>query len=63
MYNDLEEQYFDTENEMLEYLSIKKNQQRIGQIYQKDYVFDGIDVYNTNTKLYNVDKLLNWVNK
>lgn len=48
---------------MLEYLFVKKNQQRIGQIYQKDYVFDGIDVYNTNTKLYNVDKLLNFVNE
>ena len=63
LYNNLEEQYFDTKYEMLNYLSIKTNQERIGQVYQKDYVFDGVDVYNTNTKLYDVDELLTFINK
>lgn len=63
LYNDLETHYFNTEDEMLNYLSIKTNQKRIGQVYQKDYVFDGLDVYNTNTKLYNINELLTSINK
>lgn len=57
-YNNSDKQYFDTENEMLEYLSIKENQQNIRQIFKKDYAFNGYDWTEEYCQLYNVEELL-----